>query len=165
MPAPAPVVKKAVAPVPKGPAPTQPLVVNAAEEGPKVTAPPAPVPPPVEEAPEVPAEAKGALAAMSVPWTENADGSITVDLEFPVQHGFPVLPNPLPQITLKRAQWKFRRKAAQRVGPSPSAIDNDTALISELSGIPEPVLDEMDSRDMSILQVVLGKLLFSQRLT
>ena len=129
----------------------------------------------VAEPPVVSPDVKKELQAMAAkpPFTETPDGGLTIVLEFPVDvsnYGI-VLPrteqNPsglLTEITLRRAIWKRCRAAARRYPANPTPLDQDAALIAELSGMPEHVIDELDGRDMSVIQMALGKLLYSQRI-
>jgi hypothetical protein len=157
MPAPT-VVKRRIPTPPVGE--TQPLTVDASEEIAPETA-------PVEEeaaslAPEVAAELAKIAAPVSA-LTENADGSITIKLEhLPDTKRFNI--PPLESITLKRALWKYRRAAARRYPANATNVDQDTCLIAELSGLPEHVIDELDSTDMSNVQMALGKLLYSKQM-
>jgi hypothetical protein len=92
----------------------------------------------------------------------NPDGSITVPLAFPpnlAQYNVPALTG-LTSVTLRQCKWKDRKAAMRRTPANGSALDSDSAMIAELSGIPEYALDEFDSRDMSNIQIALGKLLF-----
>lgn len=163
MPAPKPSVPVTKRIIPAAPATSQPLTVDADKEVPAPAA-PAPSPAPVEEQ-----ETKTELAKMAVPFIENADGSITVELEFPVDIAFFPLPgikdNKLTQITIQRATLKRRRAACRRYPANPTGLDQDTCLVAELSGIPEPILDELDGRDFSLVQTALGKFLYSQRMS
>lgn len=147
------------APQAKPPASTQPLTVDASGEGKPNT--------PKVSAPVQSEEVKDLFAAMaSAPFKENADGSITVDLDYPPDISFAGIPNMtvLKSVTLQRAVWKRRRAAARRYPVNHTTLDQDTCLIAELSGLPEHVLDELDGRDMGLVQMALGKLLYSQRM-
>ena len=154
---PAPTVKRRI-PTPPAGGDTQPLTVDASEE----IAPVAAVEESEQAAPEVNAELEK-LATTPPPFTDNADGSITINLEHtPDTKRFNI--PPLESITLKRALWKHRRAAARRYPANATAVDQDTCLIAELSGLPEHVIDELDSTDMSNVQMALGKLLYSKHM-
>lgn len=166
MPAPA----KTPAPAAKRPAATQPLTVDAAGEG--TEAAPAASEAPAQTAEEIVAAAQASppseqkKPAKKPPFVENDNGSITIDFDFPVdvsRFGIPNL-NVLTGVVLQPATWKRRRAAARRYPQNATSLDQDTCLISELTGYPEHVLDEIDGRDMSLVQAALGKLIYSQRM-
>lgn len=140
---------------------TQPLTVDASEEL------PSPAVEPKARALEKP-EIVAALKTMATEplFKKNADGSITITLEHPVDASFFGMAgvSTVNAVTLQRAVWKRRRAAARRYPANPTPLDQDTALIAELSGLPEPVLDELDGRDMSVIQMALGELLYSPRM-
>lgn len=113
------------------------------------------------------AKAEVALKEMASPslWKEEIGGALTITLEYPTDvtavgiPGFTVIK----EVTLKRALWKHRRAASRRAPQGATSLDMDTALLAELSGIPEPIFDELDARDLGVLQMALGKLVYSPR--
>lgn len=170
MPAPAAPAKSVPGPKRPAAATTQPLTVDASGEG--VEAPAADAEqPPAPSAEDIVAAAKSAPAPAKKeekkpPFVENQDGSITIDFDFPVDVTRFGIPNvtKLTGLTLQPAAWKRRRAAARRYPQNATALDQDTCLISELTGYPEHVIDEIDGRDMSLVQAALGKLLYSPRM-
>lgn len=148
---------------------TEPLTVDASKE---VSVPEAAevAPPANTLQPQLTAEQREALEAMSADndiFKVSEDGSVSFELEHPVEilrFGVVGRGDRMTSITLRRCLWKDRRAAARLNPPDPTPLDHDASLASVLSGWPVHILDELDARDFGMVQMALGKLLYSPRM-
>lgn len=82
--------------------------------------------------------------------TRNADGSVTVDLHFPIQHEAA----PLARVTLRRLKGAQYRKVDVSMLASG---DHMLRLIGQLAVLPPPSVDQLDGEDITRLsKVVMG---------
>jgi hypothetical protein len=80
----------------------------------------------------------------------NSDGSVSVTLVYPITGP----DGEISQVTLRRAKGKDIRSLR-------GASDSDRALnmVSQLSGIAPPFIDEMDGEDVAVLNREVGRFL------